>query len=1248
MHTERSFLRRWIGIIPMAFGLAQAASLMLTGCGGAIHAGQDGISLLPMITSLSPVSPAADGANFNLGINGTNFTPSSTSSWGETPLATTYVSTTKLTALLPASLIEAPTTASITVSTDAGTAVATVSTTGGASPEVVLAVSTPPPTITSLSPTSAVAGGAGFTLTINGSNFTSTAVANWGATPLTTTYVSATKLTAAIPASLIAAAGTANITVTATGGSSSGRTFTINPPLPIITSLSPTSVVAGGQAFTLTVNGANFLPGELQSVVKWNYTALTTTYVSSTQLTALVPAGLTGSTGTATIKVNTAGGTSTGVSFTVDPPQPIVNSMSPAKLPVGYGAFTLSVYGKYFSSPATVNWGAIPLVTSALGSGTLLAQVPASLVASVGTVSVTVTTPGGTSVPLTFSVAQPQPAITSLNPPSVAAGGAGFILTINGTDFAPNSSVRLGTTWLPVTYVSSKKLTIPVPASMIASAGSSAVIVYIPGIGCSPSATFTIEPSVPAIASLSPATLTAGGAGFMLTINGKAFTPDATSTWDTTPLGTVYVSPTKVIAAVPASLIVEPGTGSVTVTTGAGTSPPASVTINPAPPAITGLSPSVASVGGAAFTMTISGVYFTSTTTVKWGSTALATAFINESLLTAEVPANLIASIGSASITVSTAVGTSAPATFSVYGLPKIVTVALPSGTAGNAYSGPISVTGGVPGYTWTVTGLPDSYTYFNTNGSTLTITGTPTEPGAVTFKVSVEDSAGGTAGPVSYTLDVAAGPNGAGNGNLNGRYVCLLQGFFDVDGTRWASLASFQADGKGHFSTGAFDTNSHAIGSASGTIDGSYNIGSDLNGIASLHTFLSDGAAGIQTTQWAVALTSASQPAQEFRMVEADDLGVLPSYQRGTADCIRATPAAFSASTISGSSFVFGLEGEDNNGNLKAAAGLFSASAGKISSGSIDLAQGGNASVQTTAFTGSYTAPDPATGRFKIALKTGGNPTGLTVYIIDSNRMFVLDNASNDGEEAGNMRREQQAANSVRIVSGPFVFYMRGAEFNSAGSAASGYYAAVLQGTGDGGGNMTINQSYKNDNGIYSANNSKADPIALDFDAAHPGRSTFQSAGGTTYLYFFDASSAIEMNVGNNGALDTGWLEPQVAPQTTSQAEGAFTSAALAGNFLFGELPLFSGDSNGRVGELELTGSSTISGSASTSGKETLAWDQAASRTYSWDATAPGTGTFLVTDSAQVASSCAVVNPAKFVCTPQSDPSPSIEVMEQ
>ncbi len=63
------------------------------------------------------------------------------------------------------------------------------------------------PTITSLSPPTAVAGGAEFALVVTGAYFANTMTVRWNTTPLATVYNSATQLTATVPAALIASAG---------------------------------------------------------------------------------------------------------------------------------------------------------------------------------------------------------------------------------------------------------------------------------------------------------------------------------------------------------------------------------------------------------------------------------------------------------------------------------------------------------------------------------------------------------------------------------------------------------------------------------------------------------------------------------------------------------------------------------------------------------------------------------------------------------------------------------------------------------------------------------------------------------------------------------------------------------------------------------------------------------------------------------------------------------------------------------
>jgi TolB protein len=88
-------------------------------------------------------------------------------------------------------------------------------------------------------------------------------------------------------------------------------------PTPTVTSLNPSSAFGGGPAFTLTINGTNFVSG---SVVRWNGSARATTYVNDTRLTASITAADITTVGTANVTVfNPApgGGTSNAVTFPI-------------------------------------------------------------------------------------------------------------------------------------------------------------------------------------------------------------------------------------------------------------------------------------------------------------------------------------------------------------------------------------------------------------------------------------------------------------------------------------------------------------------------------------------------------------------------------------------------------------------------------------------------------------------------------------------------------------------------------------------------------------------------------------------------------------------------------------------------------------------------------------------------------------------------------------------------------------------
>lgn len=192
-------------------------------------------------------------------------------------------------------------------------------------------ISNPIPTLTSLNPSVKTAGDPSFTLTIEGSNFVDGfSTVRWNGVDRTTTFVSSTQLQAAITAADIASAGTASVTVFNSapgGGESNALTFTIDPapnPVATLNSLNPASTTAGGPAFTLTVNGTNFVNGV--STVRWNGVDRTTTFVSSTQLQAAITAADIATPGSASFTVfNTApgGGISNELEFVINDELPI-------------------------------------------------------------------------------------------------------------------------------------------------------------------------------------------------------------------------------------------------------------------------------------------------------------------------------------------------------------------------------------------------------------------------------------------------------------------------------------------------------------------------------------------------------------------------------------------------------------------------------------------------------------------------------------------------------------------------------------------------------------------------------------------------------------------------------------------------------------------------------------------------------------------------------------------------------------
>jgi hypothetical protein len=151
--------------------------------------------------------------------------------------------------------------------------------------------------LTSITPNNALTGSAAFTLTATGTGFASGSQIIWNGTALTpTTFGSSTSLTATVPAADLVAAIPVNVFVLNPDSTASNfLPFTINASttiVPTLAKVTPNYAPVGSPAVTITLTGTNFASSAIANFGTGAGSALATTFVSSTQLTAVVPAAL--------------------------------------------------------------------------------------------------------------------------------------------------------------------------------------------------------------------------------------------------------------------------------------------------------------------------------------------------------------------------------------------------------------------------------------------------------------------------------------------------------------------------------------------------------------------------------------------------------------------------------------------------------------------------------------------------------------------------------------------------------------------------------------------------------------------------------------------------------------------------------------------------------------------------------------------------------------------------------------------
>ncbi len=271
----------------------------------------------------------------------------------------------------------------------------------------------------------------------------------------------------------------------------------VNAAAVVLNTISPTGAIAGAANTTITAAGSNFTP---TSVVNFNTTPLVTTYVSATQLTAVVPAALITTVGTANITVTDPASDSTslpvvfsivptGLGVTFSAPaagpgeQPTLNFQLTTAYPVPLtGTMTLTftptsgnpdnpqVQLASTSTDVTVAPGGRSLTFPLAANSTATPVIMVQVGNVAGTISVTLQlTAAGVNVtpasvvPITIVIAPAAPTITALS-----FSASGNTLTVLVTGFSTTREIQSATfSFTPASGASLNQKTITVPANTL-------------------------------------------------------------------------------------------------------------------------------------------------------------------------------------------------------------------------------------------------------------------------------------------------------------------------------------------------------------------------------------------------------------------------------------------------------------------------------------------------------------------------------------------------------------------------------------------------------------------------------------------------------------------------------------------------------------------------------------------------------------------------------------------------------------
>ncbi|MBD8498262.1 IPT/TIG domain-containing protein, partial [Paenibacillus arenosi] len=501
------------------------------------------------------------------------------------------------------------------------------------------------PSILSITPNKGLVAG-GNVVKITGTKFVNGAEVFFNATKVTAQFESAESIHVTVPA--WNTVGSVNVKIVNPDGQEAvlNQGYHYVYPDPVFTSITPNKGDMKG-GYYANIIGNNF---NRNTKVSINNIEATTTYISNTELSVLVPA----STVHGPVAVKIVNGhlselTTDGAFSYNAPPEPekvALTSITPNKGLVS-GNYYVTLKGTGFTKESKIHFGTLEIPTTYISATELSGLVPPAQKAGAVNVAVVNTPTNQASLEAGFTYTTPpeqvQPTIVSVSPSKGELTG-NYPITVKGTEFHSKSVVHIAGQVAVTEYVSPTELKATVPATNTPGPVSVKVVnapnyeVELPG-------GFTYNPLPvidPTITSVTPNNGAMAGY-YYITIQGKDFDRGTTAYIDDQGATTTYISTTELSVQVPAAKrsgavdvkVVTGAKGTTTMTGGFTYNKP----VEQKKPTIVSVSPNKGEMTGN-YPIVVTGTEFHSKSVVYIGGQSAVTEYVSPTELKATVPAN--------------------------------------------------------------------------------------------------------------------------------------------------------------------------------------------------------------------------------------------------------------------------------------------------------------------------------------------------------------------------------------------------------------------------------------------------------------------------------------------------------------------------------------------------------------------------------------------------------------------------------